>query len=88
MRVHVHPRVMRDHPDLDSEDVRSVVERALRSRLRATDPVQWVGVGIDPRGRLLQFVAVEKRPDEWVVFHAKSATRGVLRELGVGEEPW
>jgi hypothetical protein len=39
---------------------------------------------MDTAGRLLEFVAVEEQPDEWLVFHAMAATGKVLREVGLG----
>ena len=56
---------------------------ALCSRARNTEPVQWVGAGLDARGRLLEFIAIETGPDRWLVFHAMVATKKVLRELGL-----
>jgi hypothetical protein len=84
MRIRVHPRVTAKRPEIRPEDVKMAVQGALRSRARATDPVQWVGVGMDAAGRLLEFVAVEEQPDEWLVFHAMAATGKVLREVGLG----
>lgn len=64
--------------------MQTAFEEALRSRGRDTDPVQWVGVGMDRKGRLLEFIAVEDEPDGWLVFHAMVATRKVLKEVGLG----
>ncbi|MDO5697633.1 MAG: hypothetical protein Q4G51_06625 [Dermatophilus congolensis] len=58
-------------------------ENTLRSRARDTHPVQWVGVGADANGRLLEYIAVENEPDGWLVFHAMSATTKVLIEVGL-----
>lgn len=71
-------------PEINDEDVVTAFETALRSRGRNTDPIQWVGVGIDRQGRLLKFIAVEDEPDGWLVFHAMLATSKVLNELGIG----
>lgn len=45
---------------------------------------RWVVAGIDRRGRLLEFIAVEDEPDGWLVFHAMIATTKVLNEIGLG----
>ncbi|WP_170175606.1 hypothetical protein [Propionibacterium australiense] len=46
--------------------------------------VQWVGVGSDASGRLLEDIAVEDEPDGRLVLHAMPATKKVLIELGPG----
>ncbi len=84
MRVRVHPRVSAKRPEISDDDVRTAFEEALRSRGRETDPIQWVGVGMDRKGRLLEFIAVEDEPDGWLVFHAMVATTKVLNEVGLG----
>ena len=68
---------------LRSSNVERAFSAALCSRARNTEPVQWVGVGLDARGRLLEFIAIETGPDRWLVFHAMVATKKVLRELGL-----
>lgn len=83
MRVRVHPRVSAKRPEITNEDVGAAFEGALRSRGRATNPIQWVGVGVDRRGRLLEFIAVEDEPGGWLVFHAMIATQKVLNEVGL-----
>ncbi|WP_315148788.1 hypothetical protein, partial [Corynebacterium variabile] len=65
------------------DDVRSAFMSALRSRARDTDPVQWVGVGIDGDGRILEFNTVETGDGDWLVFHAMPATKKVLQEIGL-----
>lgn len=83
MRIHVHARVMARHPEVTYADVTSAFENTLRSRARDTHPVQWVGVGTDMSGRLLEYIAVEAEPDGWLVFRAMPATRKVLVEVGL-----
>ncbi|AXE37659.1 hypothetical protein JS278_00466 [Acidipropionibacterium virtanenii] len=84
MRVQVHPRIPCRHPDVTVADVIEAFESTLRSRARDTRPVQWVGVGTDANGRLLEYIAVENEPDGWLVFHAMPATTKVLKEIGLG----
>ena len=83
MRVRVHPRVITRHPELRVSDVVEAFENTLRSRARDTSPVQWVGVGTDASGRLLEYIAVEDEPNGWLVFHAMTATKKVLIEVGL-----
>lgn len=84
MRVRVHQRVPLRHPEVTENDVQTAFESSLRVRARDTHPVQWVGVGPDSRGRLIEYIAVEEEPDGWLVFHAMPATKKILREVGLG----
>ncbi len=83
MRVRVHPRVTKRHPEITIADVVEAFEGTLRSRARDTNPVQWVGVGAAASGQLLEYIAVEDEPDGWLVFHAMPATKKVLIEIGL-----
>lgn len=83
MRVRVHPRVNDRHPEVTTADVIEAFEGTLRSRARDTHPVQWVGVGADASGRLLEYIAVENEPNGWLVFHAMPVTKKVLIEVGL-----
>jgi hypothetical protein len=81
--VFVHPRVVAKRPEVTEHDVETAFQGALRSRSRDTDPVQWVGVGMDGNGRLLEFVAVEVDDGDWLVFHCMAATKKTLYEVGL-----
>ena len=84
MQVHVHPRVMARHPEIAASDAVAAFEGTLRKAKRTdTDPAQWVGVGLDQKGRLLEYGAIEVGPDEWLLFHAMKATPRVLIETGM-----
>lgn len=85
MEVRVHPRVSAQHPGIAGADAIAAFESTLRSAPRAGSgfPPQWLGVGFDSHGRLLQYVAVNSGHDEWLIFHAMEATTKVLRELGL-----
>ena len=83
VRVRVHPRVSRRHPEVATADAVEAFENTLRSRARDTRPVQRVGMGTDASGRLLEYIAVEDEPDGWLVFHAMPATKKVLIEVGL-----
>ena len=83
MRVHIHPRITRKRPEITPLDVETAFIQALRVRARDVYPLQWVGVGVDPYGRLLEFIAVEQEPDGWLIFHAMPATNKVLIEVGL-----
>lgn len=81
VRVRVHLRASAKRPEISDSDVIAAFEGALRSRARDTHPVQWLGVGVDRSGRLLEWIAVAVEPEGWLVFHAMAATAKVLKEL-------
>lgn len=84
MRVMVHPRVTQKRPALTDDDVIAAFTGTLRKAPRLdTESTQWVGVGLDGRSRLLQYVAIETGPDEWLIFHAMPATTKVMKEVGL-----
>ena len=85
LTITVHPRVAQKRPEISDADAAAAVRQAIRTRPRATEPRQWAGIGLDLRGRLLEFVAVELAEDRWLVYHAATATAKMQRELGFGE---
>ena len=86
VEVRVHSRVSSIHPEVEDADVVAAFRNTLRSVPREGTgfPPQWVGVGIDGKGRLLQYVAINDGPDRWLIFHSMRATTKVLREVGLG----
>ncbi|PZF60724.1 hypothetical protein DEI81_12025 [Curtobacterium sp. MCBD17_013] len=85
MVVEVHPRVARRHPEVTDDEVREAFENSLRFAPRmATDPMQWVGVGVTHAGRLLEYLAVKPDdPEDWLIFHSMDATTKVKQEVGL-----
>ena len=81
MRVRVHPRVHQRHSDVDDDDVIAAFEGTLRSRARDTHPIQWVGVGLDRKGRLLEYIAVEDEPDGMAHFPCELVTQRCSQRL-------
>lgn len=80
----VHSRIGRKRPEIQSDDVVCAFKSTLRTVARRdVDPTQWVGVGIDGHGRVLEYVAVETGVDEWLVFHCAPATDAVMVEVGL-----
>lgn len=53
-------------------------------RNSTAEPTQYLAVGIAPGGRLLEMVAIiDVGRDTWHIFHAMTARRKALRELGL-----
>ena len=83
MVVHVYPRVTAKRPEISDDDALAAFGSALAKVARKTDPVQYVGVGMDTHGRLLEFIAVEEGGDEWLIFHCAPPTKAILKEVGL-----
>lgn len=84
MRVVVHDRVTERHPDISGPDVQHAFRTSIASVARTdVTPTQWLGVGMDSAGRLLEYVAVQLEADCWLVFHCMEATKKSLREVGI-----
>ena len=70
--IAVHPRVHQRHPELCDDDVLTAWESALMSAPRlAADSIQYVAVGFDGRGRLLEMVVIrDALSGDWLIFRA------------------
>lgn len=85
MRVVVHPRVVARHPELTEADVLNAWFHCIRSAPRVGKKVnQYVAVGIDLKGRLIEIVGVRSIGGSWILFHAmRPPSKKTLRELGL-----
>ena len=79
----VHPRVHQRHADIFDDDVLSAWENCLRFKKRSGGSFdEYVAVGIDSKGRLLEMVAARQSDGIWNIFHAMSPpTKKMLKEL-------
>lgn len=83
--VVVHPRVMERHPELAEQDVLSAWESCLRAVPRIDrDSVDYMAIGSDAHGRLIEMLVRQANGNGWVIFHAFTPpTKKALRELGM-----
>ena len=88
-RIIVHKRVAERHPGLSPEDVAAAWNTAVVSAPRLSkNPDQYVALGFDGKGRLLEMAAVRTDSGDWLVFHAMTPpTDGTFRELGIERRP-
>ncbi len=69
--VLVHDRVTERHPELSESDVLSAWENMVAYLPRIGEaPDQYVAIGADSRGRLIEMVANRASNDVWIIFHA------------------
>ncbi|MDI9591007.1 MAG: hypothetical protein QM302_08245 [Acidobacteriota bacterium] len=81
--IDVHPRVHRRHPEIADDDVLAAMHGMVRYQQR--DGGEWLSVGFDDKGRLLELVYVyDSDRDGFLVYHAMTPPSGkTLRELGL-----
>lgn len=81
----VHPRVVKRHPELDEEGIKNAWNNALVSTPRIEkDPDQYIALGFDNDGRLLEVVATRLSNGDWLIFHAMTPpSNKTFIELGI-----
>ena len=69
--VRVHRRVHLRHPELEDADVITAWEGAMMSAPRILkNPDEYVSLGFDGKGRLIEMVAARDEAGRWIIFHA------------------
>lgn len=83
--IYVLDRIHLRHPELEQEDVRAAWEGAIAYAARSSSrPFEYLVVGFDARGRLLEMVGRRTPDGDWVIWHAFTPpTCKALRELGL-----
>lgn len=83
--VEVHKRVCEKHREFSEEDVLCAWNNRVVCQMRMGPwPPQYVAVGFDGKGRVLQMVAMyDPEQDSVLIFHAMSLTTNVRKELGL-----
>jgi len=87
--IHLHPRVINAERKISEANVKNAFQNTLQKlrRWHQGEPPEWVGVGIDDKGRLLQYVANQDSPNSWFIWHCMAATDDVLIELELKPRP-
>ena len=85
LRVRVHERVMKRHPELREEDVLHAWRNAFIAQERLdTAPGTVVALGVDSHGRCVEMIASTCSADSVLIYHAKTPpTDGIMVELGL-----
>ena len=81
----IHERVTARHPELTEEDVKSAWEGSLASTPRIhKNPNEYVALGFDGNGRLLELVGTRLDGGDWLIFHAMTPPSDkTFKELGI-----
>lgn len=86
-KIYVLKRVCERHPNLTEEDVVHAWKFCIKSMLRIEkEPEEWVGIGYDLTGRLVEIVALRSELNgAWLIKHAQTPPQEkIKRELGFG----
>jgi len=83
--VVVYPRVCVRHPELSEQDVLDAWDGCLRARPRLDkSPNEYLAVGADGNGRLIEVVAKAAPDGDWLIYHAMTPpSKRTLSELGL-----
>jgi hypothetical protein len=83
--VTIHPRVNERHPEICDADVLDAWQNCIRAVPRIDkNPNEYIAVGADSNGRLIEVIALRSLDGDWLIYHAMTPpTRRVLRELGM-----
>lgn len=84
-RLIVHARVHIRHPELEDSDVETAWNSAMVSVPRLSkNPSEYVALGFDGKGRLLEMVGIRSSTGDWLIFHAMTPpSKRTLQEFGI-----
>jgi hypothetical protein len=91
MRVVVHKRVFKRHPEITKSDVEYAWSHYRHFMPRfGREPTQYMAIGFDARARPLEMLAVLEddsaaRDSYYLVFHAMRCSRSFVKEMGLSE---
>jgi hypothetical protein len=82
-KVFVDDRVALRHPDISKEDAAVAWANCIKSRPRIDkNPNEYLAIGADKKGRLIELVALRDTNGDWLIYHAMSPpTKNAKREL-------
>ena len=74
------------HSEVAKEDAIHAWRFCIKSMPRLDkEPEEWVGIGMDASGRLLEVVAIRNKTGAWLIKHAQTPPQEkIKRELGFG----
>ncbi len=83
--IHVLDRVTERHPELTKKDVHLAWKNALASIPRLDSrSLEYLAVGADSKGRLIEMVGRLAPNGDWVIWHAFTPpTKKALKELRI-----
>ncbi len=85
MSILVHPRIHEKHPELEDKDVESAFRNVFTEvRRMDKDEEEFMAIGSDAKGRLVEIVYRIDYDGNMIIFHAFTPpTKKTLAELGL-----
>lgn len=85
--VIVHPRIHERHPELSDADVLDAWASCITAAPRLDrDPREYMAIGVDSRGRLVEMIARSMESGGFLIFHAFTPpARKAMVELGLSK---
>jgi hypothetical protein len=82
-KIFVDDRVASRHPDISEEDAVAAWANCINSRPRIDkDPNEYLAIGVDGKGRLIELVVLRDANGDWLIYHAMCPpTENAKREL-------
>jgi hypothetical protein len=82
-KVFVDDRVTLRHPNISKEDAATAWANCIKSRPRIDkEPNEYLAIGTDGKGRLVELVALRDVQGDWLIYHAMTLpTENAKREL-------
>lgn len=86
--IYALDRIHERHSNIAKEDAIHAWRFCIKSMPRLDkEPEEWVGIGMDARGRLLEVVAIRSESGAWLVKHAQTSPQEkIKRELDFGRK--
>ncbi len=88
-KIYVDDRVVTRHPDqkIEKADAIAAWNNAIKSRPRLDkNPIEYLAIGIDGKGRLMELVAIRNDNGDFLIYHAFTPPQNnAKRELGITE---
>ena len=83
----VHPRIAKRHPEIKTDDVVTAWNNCTRFIPRLSNSKDdYIAIGADSKGRMIEMVATIDDSGSFVVYHAKTPPSSeILKELGFPE---
>lgn len=66
-KIVIHERINERHPEIEARDVLHAWKQCFRSAPRLRKPEEYLAIGTDARGRLLEMAAV-RLDNAWLAF--------------------